>query len=64
MACFEGAVNRNSVYFLILLFTSLHVSSSADRPRVGYERSFLELLAPATDPFLDCTVYCFILCFI
>jgi hypothetical protein len=31
---FAGAVNRNSFYFLILLFTSLHVSASTGHPQV------------------------------
>jgi hypothetical protein len=34
--CFGGAVNRNSFYFLILLFTSLHVSASTGHPPVKY----------------------------
>jgi hypothetical protein len=33
---FRGAVNRNNFYFLILLFTSLHVSASRGHPQVKH----------------------------
>jgi hypothetical protein len=40
---FRGTVNRNNFYFLILLFTSLHVSPSIDHPQVKiYTVVFLE----------------------
>jgi hypothetical protein len=32
MACSGCAVNRNSILFIILLFTSLHGSASTDHP--------------------------------
>jgi hypothetical protein len=31
---FGGAINRNNFYFLILLFTSIHVSASTGHPQV------------------------------
>jgi hypothetical protein len=33
---FWGAVNRSNLYFLILLFTSQHVSASTGHPQVKY----------------------------
>jgi hypothetical protein len=53
---FGGAVNRNNFYFLILLFTSLHVSASTGHPQVKYTWSFLKTITPTTDPFLGYTV--------
>jgi hypothetical protein len=48
---FGGAVNRSNFYFLILLFTSLHVSASTGLPQVKYTLSFLKDITPITDPF-------------
>jgi hypothetical protein len=64
MTYFGGAINRNNFHFLILLFTLLHVSASTDHPQVKYTQSFLEAITPTTDPFLDYTVYYFILCYV
>jgi hypothetical protein len=64
MACFGGAINRNNLYFLILLFTSLQVKASTGHPHVKYTQTFLEAIMPTTDPFLGSTVYYFILCYV
>jgi hypothetical protein len=50
MTCFGGAVNRNNFYFLILLFTSLHVSASTGHLQVKYTQSFLKAITLTTDP--------------
>jgi hypothetical protein len=39
---FWGIVNRNDFYFLILLFTSPHVSASTGHPQVKYTQSFFK----------------------
>jgi hypothetical protein len=62
MTSSRGAVNRKSFYFLILLFTSLHVSDPTGHPHVKDTQSFLEAITPTTDPFLGYTVYYFKLC--
>jgi hypothetical protein len=64
MTCFGGAVNRNNFYFLILLFTSLHVSASTSHFQVKYAQSFLKSITPTMDPFLGYTVHYFILCYV
>jgi hypothetical protein len=65
VTCFGGAVSIATIfYFLILLFTSLHVSASTGHPQVKYIQSFLKAITPATDPFLSYTVYYFILCYV
>jgi hypothetical protein len=49
MTCFGGAVNRNNFYFLLLLFTSLHVLASTGHPQVKYTQSFLEAITSTKD---------------
>jgi hypothetical protein len=44
MTYFGGAVNRNNFYFLILLFTSLHVSASIGHPQVKYTFTCLKAI--------------------
>jgi hypothetical protein len=54
MACFGGCRQlQQFFYFLILLFTSLHVSASTGHPQVKYIYTvvFLKAIMPATDPF-------------
>jgi hypothetical protein len=48
--------------FLILLFTSLHVSASTGHPQVKIYTVVLKAITPATDPFLGYTVHYFKLC--
>jgi hypothetical protein len=61
---FWGAVNSNNFYFLILLFTSLHVSTSTGHPQVKYTQSFLKAITPTTDPFLGYAVHYLIICYV
>jgi hypothetical protein len=73
---FGCAVNRDNFYFLILLFTSLHVSASIGHLQVKCTQSFLKTITPTTDLFLGYTVYiyihihiyiytvCFLLCYV
>jgi hypothetical protein len=56
LTCFGGDIDCNSFNFLILLFTSLHVSASTGHPQVKYTQSFLKAITPATDLFLRYTV--------
>jgi hypothetical protein len=45
VTCFGCSVNRNHFYFLVFLFTSLHVSASTGHPQVEHTQSFLKLLS-------------------
>jgi hypothetical protein len=64
MTCFGCAVNRNNFYFLILLFTSLHVPASTGHPQVKYTQPILKAITPTTDPFLGYRVHYFKLCYV
>jgi hypothetical protein len=44
-----SAINHNNFYFLILRFTSLHVSTSTGYPQVKYTQSFFVAILPKTD---------------
>jgi hypothetical protein len=60
MTCFLGAVNRNNFYFIILLFTSLHVSASTGHLQVKYTQSFFKSYYAYNGSVLGYTVHYFI----